>query len=296
MPKEMPATFRTIGLLGKHGDMHVGETLRILHMHLRARGVRVLLDEGTAHTYPDHAMETASRHTIGTQCDLAMVVGGDGTLLNAARALAEYGIPLAGVNLGRLGFLADISPAMMLERMEEILCGHYLLEERCLISSTIERDDQKINSSTAFNDAVVHKWNMARMIEFETYINGQFVNSQRSDGLIVATPTGSTAYALSGGGPILHPTLNVLALVPICPHTLSNRPIVVNSDSQITIVIIECNRDHAQLTCDGQINFGLLEGDQIHIHKQALPVRLIHPADHDHYQILRAKLRWGEKL
>ena len=296
MSKEIPATFTTIGLLGKHGDLHVGETLRILHTHLCARGVRVLLDETTAQTYPGHAMETASRQNMGTQCDLAIVVGGDGTLLNAARALAQYGIPLAGVNLGRLGFLADISPEGMIERMEEILHGHYLLEERCLISSTIERNGQKISTSSAFNDAVVHKWNMARMIEFETYINGQFVHSQRSDGMIVATPTGSTAYALSGGGPILHPTLNALALVPICPHTLSNRPIVVNSDSQITIIMVECNRDRAQLTCDGQINFGLLEGDQIHIHKQALPVRLIHPADHDHYQILRAKLRWGEKL
>ena len=296
MPREIPTTFTTIGLLGKHGDPRVGETLRILHAHLRARGVRVLLDDTTAQTYPGHAMETASRQSIGTQCDLAIVVGGDGTLLNAARALAEYGIPLAGVNLGRLGFLADISPERMIERMEEILRGDFLLEERCLISSTIERNGQKISISSAFNDAVVHKWNMARMIEFETYINGQFVHSQRSDGMIVATPTGSTAYALSGGGPILHPTLNALTLVPICPHTLSNRPIVVNSDSQITIIIIECNRDCAQLTCDGQINFGLLEGDQIHIHKQALPVRLIHPADHDHYQILRAKLRWGEKL
>ena len=296
MPREISATFTTIGLLGKYGDPHVGETLRVLHTHLRARGVQVLLDEGTAHTYPGHGMETASRQSIGTRCDLAMVVGGDGTLLNAARALAEYGIPLAGVNLGRLGFLADISPEMMIERMEEILRGHYLLEERCLISSTIERNGGKINTSTAFNDAVVHKWNMARMLEFETYINGQFVNSQRADGLIVATPTGSTAYALSGGGPILHPTLNALALVPICPHTLSNRPIVVNGDSRITVVIVECHRDRAQLTCDGQINFGLLEGDHIHIHKPGLPVRLIHPADHDHYQILRAKLRWGEKL
>ena len=296
MLRKIPATFTTIGLLGKHGDHRVGETLQILHAHLRARGVRVLLDEGTAHTYPGHSIETASRESIGSQCDLTIVVGGDGTLLNAARSLVQYGIPLAGVNLGRLGFLADISPALMIERMEEILRGHYLLEERCLISSTIERNGQKINTSTAFNDAVVHKLNMARMIEFETYINGQFVNSQRADGLIVATPTGSTAYALSGGGPILHPTLNALALVPICPHTLSNRPIVVNSDSQITIVMIECNKDCAQLTCDGQINFCLLEGDQIHIHKQNPPVRLIHPADHDHYQILRAKLRWGEKL
>lgn len=296
MPKEIPATFTTIGLIGKHGDPGVGETLRTLHTHLRARGARVMLDEDTAQTYPGHTVETASRQDIGTQCDLAIVVGGDGTLLNAARTLAEYGIPLAGVNLGRLGFLADISPELMIECMEEILRGHYLLEERCLISSTIERDGQAVSASTAFNDAVVHKWNMARMIEFETYINGQFVNSQRSDGLIVATPTGSTAYALSGGGPILHPTLNALALVPICPHTLSNRPIVVNGDSQIRIVINECHRDRAQLTCDGQVNFGLLEGDHIHIRKQNQPVRLIHPADHDHYQILRAKLRWGEKL
>jgi NAD+ kinase len=296
MSKKIPATFTTIGLLGKRGDPHVGETLRILHSHLRTRGVRVLFEEATAHTYPGHGMETASREDLGAQCDLAIVVGGDGTLLNAARALVEYGIPLAGVNLGRLGFLADISPERMIERLEEILRGHYLLEERCLISSAIERNGEKISVSNAFNDAVIHKWNLARMIEFETYINGQFVSSQRSDGMIIATPTGSTAYALSGGGPILHPTLDALALVPICPHTLSSRPIVVNSDSRITIILTDCNHDRAQLTCDGQIAMACLEGDQIHIHKQALPVRLIHPADHDHYQILRAKLRWGEKL
>ncbi len=288
--------FKTIGLIGKYGDPGVNDTLSALRTYLQTRGLRVLLDEDTAKTFPSTSLEIASRQVIGEQCDLVIVVGGDGTLLNAARALASTGIPLAGVNLGRLGFLADISPGRMIERMEEILRGHYLLEERCLLHSEIKRADQTISEACALNDMVVHKWNMLRMIEFETYIDGQFVNSQRADGLIVATPTGSTAYALSGGGPILHPTLNAIALVPICPHTLSSRPIVVSGDSRIDIVITDCNHDRAQLTSDGQLSAGLLEGDHVHIRKKERPIRLIHPADHDHYQILRAKLRWGEKL
>ncbi|MDX1251725.1 MAG: NAD(+) kinase [Gammaproteobacteria bacterium] len=292
----MPTVFKTIGLIGKYGDPSVNDTLNALRAHLQARGLHVLLDEDTAKTFPDTRLEIASRQVIGERCDLVIVVGGDGTLLNAARALANTGIPLAGINLGRLGFLADISPDRMIERMEEILRGHYLLEERCLLHSEIKRADQTISGTCAFNDMVVHKWNILRMIEFETYIDGQFVNSQRADGLIVATPTGSTAYALSGGGPILHPTLNAIALVPICPHTLSSRPIVVSGDSHIDIVITDCNHDRAQLTGDGQLSTGLREGDHVHIRKKERPIRLIHPADHDHYQILRAKLRWGEKL
>ncbi len=292
----MPLAFTTIGLIGKYDDPSVNETLRTLSAYLQAQGLRVMLDEVTAQTFPGQGMETASRQVIGAHCDLVIVIGGDGTLLNAARSLADTGIPLVGVNLGRLGFLADISPDRMIEIMEEILRGHYLLEERCLLRSAIIRDGKEISEGCAFNDVVVHKWNMARMVEFETYINGQFVNSQRADGLIVATPTGSTAYALSGGGPILHPTLCAITLVPICPHTLSSRPIVVNSDSQIDVVITDCNHERAQLTCDGQMNFDLFEGDHIHIRRNACPIRLIHPAGHDHYKILRTKLRWGEKL
>ena len=224
-----------------------------------------------------------------------IAVGGDGTLLNVARSLSGYGIPVVGINLGRLGFLADIPATAMQESLEEILQGRYVAEDRFLLHATVQRKGNPVGEGDAFNDVVIHKWNIARMIEVEIHINGQFVDMQRSDGIIIATPTGSTAYALSGGGPILNPTLNAIALVPICPHTLSNRPIVVDGDSRIDVVVRHCHHDHAQMTCDGQNTFGLMEGDSIRIHKKERSLRLIHPAHYDYYQILRAKLRWGSK-
>ena len=201
----MAGQFHCIGLIGKYGDPSVGETLHALSNHLQTRELKVFLDESTAAVVPDCGLEIASREAIGEHCDLAIVVGGDGTLLNAARSLAGYGTALLGVNLGRLGFLTDISSAEMENKLDEILAGRYVEEERLLLHCTILREGEHISESDAFNDVVVHKWDVARMIELDTYINGQFVNTTRSDGLIVSTPTGSTAYALSGGGPILHP-------------------------------------------------------------------------------------------
>jgi NAD+ kinase len=291
----MPAEFKTIGLIGKYGDPGIAQTLTAMAAFLKSRHLEVWLDEDTAQTVPNHGLNTATRQQLGERCDLAVVVGGDGTLLTVARALADHGIPVVGVNLGRLGFLTDISPNTMLDVMDDILAGNYCSEDRFLLHGKILRDGNIIQESDAFNEVVVHKWNMARMIEFETHVNGQFVDVQRSDGIIVCTPTGSTAYALSGGGPILMPTLNAIALVPICPHTLSNRPVVVDGDSRIGIVVRDCMKDHAQMTCDGQRNFDLREGDEILIAKKPRPIRLIHPAKHDYFQILRAKLRWGSK-
>jgi NAD+ kinase len=291
----MPAEFKTIGLIGKYGDPGISQTLTTMAAFLKSRRIEVWLDEETAQTFPGHSLNTATRRQLGERCDLAIVVGGDGTLLTVARDLADHAIPVVGVNLGRLGFLTDISPDTMLDVLSDILAGHYCPEDRFLLHGNIIRDGRTIQESDAFNEVVVHKWNMARMIEFETYVNGQFVDVQRSDGIIVSTPTGSTAYALSGGGPILMPTLNAIALVPICPHTLSNRPVVVDGDSQIGIVVRDCKKDHAQMTCDGQSNFDLRDGDQILIAKKPGPIRLIHPAKHDYFQILRAKLRWGSK-
>lgn len=292
----MTHEFKTIGLIGRYGDPTVNTTLRELNNFLESRNLTVLLDEGTAEVVPDHAGEIASRHMIGEKCDLAVIVGGDGTLLNAARTLTDYGVPLLGINRGRLGFLADISPAEIEVRLAEILDGKYLAEDRFLLHTIIEREGENISESDAFNDVVIHKWDVARMIEIQTFINDQYVNTMRADGLIVATPTGSTAYALSGGGPILHPTLNAVVLVPICPHTMSNRPVVVDGTSQIKIVVKDSSRSHAQVTCDGQINLGLVSGDRIMIQKKENPIKLIHPADHDYYDILRVKLRWSERL
>ena len=222
------------------------------------------------------------------------IVGGDGTLLNAARNLIDFNVPILGINLGRLGFLVDISPDDLVQRLDDIFAGKYEEEHRILLNAVVHHKDGRTSESNAFNDVVVHKWGVARMVETETYINGKLLSSMRADGLIVSTPTGSTAYALSGGGPILQPDLDAMVLVPICPHTMSFRPIVIDGESKIEIMVKDTAK--AQLTCDGQINFGLASGDKVLIQRKDQVVRLIHPCKHDHYEILRAKLRWGENF
>lgn len=290
----MQYVFQNIGVIGKQNAPTIIETIRSLVGFLLEQNRKVVVNDHASHGLDGMQVQVADNHTIGQQCDLAVVVGGDGTILNAARILCDYGIPIVGVNQGRLGFLADVAPDQLLTRMSEILLqGRYLMEERFLLHASVVRDGESIAESNALNDVILSKWNMARMIEFDTYINNQFVNSQRSDGLIVSTPTGSTAYALSGGGPLLHPTLDAVVMVPICPHTLSNRPIVVNGESRITLVINDCYYDHAQLACDGQISISVQEHDHILIRKKEKPIRLIHPSNHDHFEMLRAKLRWG---
>jgi NAD+ kinase len=296
MNNENKYKFETIGLIGRYGDSTVGTLLNDLSAYLRNRKLNVLLDESTASILPDHKLTVADRHTLGEQCDLVIVLGGDGTLLNAVRSLSDYDIPVLGINRGRLGFLADIQPDEMEKYLDEIFDGKYITKERFLLHTTIEREGEQISESNAFNDVVVHKWDVARMIEVKIFIDNQYVNTMRSDGLIVSTPTGSTAYALSGGGPIINPSLNAIVLVPICPHTMSNRPIVIDGDSKIRIKVKNASQSQAQITCDGQINLGLVSGDYVLIGKKDKPVTLIHPANHDYYEILRAKLRWGERL
>jgi NAD+ kinase len=292
----MAATFQKFGLIGKYGDPDVGETLLRLSRFLLAHQCEVFIEEGSTSSLPaEHALPVLSLDAIGEQCDLAITVGGDGTLLNAARSLVDHNVPILGINQGRLGFLVDVSPHEMEQRMAEILDGKFEEEHRIMLSASIERaEDVEPLISDAFNDVVVHKWEVARMIETETYINGKLLNTMRSDGLIVATPTGSTAYALSGGGPIVEPDMDATILVPICPHTMSYRPIVIDGDSEIEIIVRDYPHSHAQVTCDGQINMGLLSGDKVRIRRKQRLVRLIHPCQHDHYHILRAKLHWGE--
>ena len=293
----MTTNFKRVGIVSKFSDTTIGTTIETLTHFLTARNYQVILDESAAKTLPKAilgtTLETTTIDHIGERCDLVIVVGGDGTLLHTARALSDHDIPLVGINLGRLGFLTDISPDDMLQRLDEILAGDYHEERRFLLRAMVVRDGKVIQENNAFNDVVIHKWNSVRMIEFETFVNGLLVNSQRSDGLIVSTPTGSTAYALSGGGPILHPALNAIVLVPICPHTLSNRPLVIDGDSVIELIVKQEDLAHVRITMDGQTNFGLAEGDIVRITKKEKPVRLFHPKGHDHFQILRAKLRWG---
>ena len=284
-------SFQCIGLIGKYGDPSVGETLHALSAYLQSRDLEILLDESTAQVLPDHGLTTASREKLGERCDLVIAIGGDGTMLSAGRSLAAYDSALLGINLGRLGFLTDISPDSMQENLDNILAGEYHVEERFLLHCSTVRDGEHITDSEAFNDVVVHKWNAARLIELDIYVNDQFVNTLRADGLIVSTPTGSTAYALSGGGPIMHPSLDAIELVPICPHAMSYRPIVVDGNSKLELIIKESTQ--AQVSCDGQLNLSLQAGDQIHIQKNEHRLRLIHPKPHNHFETLRAKLNWG---
>lgn len=290
----MPDTFQRIGLIGKYQDPGIHDTLRTLVDHLQASGRELVIDEATARTLPDCQVPAVAPEDIARRCQLAIVVGGDGTFLNAARTLRGGEVALMGINLGRLGFMVDVSPAEMLPRLDEILAGRYIEEQRFLLDAEVVRDGQCILRSAALNDVVLHKWQVARMIEFETTINGLFVHRHRSDGIIVSTPTGSTAYALSGGGPILHPSLDALQLVPICPHTLTNRPLVVTSDCCIEIVITHSGDGEGQITCDGQLNERIRVGDQVRIQARERRLRLIHPADYDYFAILRNKLRWSE--
>ena len=288
--------FQTIGFIAKRDDPRVGDTLARLTGLLRRRGLDAVLDAGSRDACPGDDFPVVERAALGERCDLVVVVAGDGTFLGAARSLVDHDVPLLGVNLGRLGFLADVMPDEMPARLNEILDGDFVEERRFLLDVAVERGDGRVFSGPALNEAATHKSSMARLVEFETYIDGHLVNSQRSDGLIVATPTGSTAYALSGGGPILHPSLDAIVLVPICPHTLSSRPIVVGGGSVVEIVLGQGAETSVQLSCDGQTTVELTAGDRILIRKHRPDLRLIHPAGHEYYATLRAKLHWGKGL
>ncbi|MCW9012792.1 MAG: NAD(+) kinase [Gammaproteobacteria bacterium] len=288
-------TIKTIGIIAKDKGAAVKKTVVSLCDYLIENTYQVILDRSATGLYDKSKVEFSDREALGEKCDLAIVVGGDGTFLSAVRSLSDFNIPIMGINLGRLGFLVDISPADMLVHLEQILAGNFVEESRFLFQSQVIRDGHVIAEAEALNDVVVHIRDVARMIEFEIYINGQFVNYQRADGLVVSTPTGSTAYALSSGGPLLHANLDAMVLVPICPHTLTNRPLVVNSDSNIEIVIGTGKQSTSQVTFDGQTAFDVKPGDKISIQRKQNLVRLIHPGNYDYYEILREKLRWSEQ-
>jgi len=285
--------FKHIGVITKPEAETVRETLLVLFDYLKQRGCEVLADK-TIPVSINCCFPSGTRDEISEQCDLAIIVGGDGTILSAVRSMTQGKVPLLGINAGRLGFLADISPETMQSSLDEILNGSYREEKRFLFESEVIRDNRVIFHGDAFNDVVVHIRDVARMIEFETRIDNTFVNHQRADGIVVSTPTGSTAYALSAGGPILHATLDAVALVPISPHTLSSRPIVVSADSQIDILVCNTKGGIAQATCDGHISTDVYVGDHIKIRRKSPCVTLLHPKQHNYFEILRAKLHWSE--
>jgi NAD+ kinase len=289
----MQRFFNTIGVIGKLNDPRVASTLTTVCTYLREQNYQVVVEQGSAQFVCDSSVRIGSAEQLGTECDVVIVLGGDGTFLGAVRAVVANNIPLIGVNLGRLGFLVDISPDTLTQTLTQILAGNYTKEQRYLLRAKILRNEQVIHEETAVNEVAIHRWITPSMIEIVTKIDGVFLNSQRSDGLIIATPTGSTAYSLSAGGPILYPSLDALVLVPLNPHTLSNRPIVIHDSAEIEISF--CQREHinALVTCDHIEIPDVLISDKILIKKEPLPITLLHPAGHDFFDILRSKLNWG---
>ncbi|MES1940197.1 sugar kinase [Salinisphaera sp. T5B8] len=289
----MAQQFETVGILAKKHDDGVRQTLKNLIADLQARDKRVLLDD--SHASAHEQVETCPRDQLGERCDLVVVVGGDGTLLDAGRAAAASGTPLLGVNLGRLGFMVDVLPADMSATLDEIFAGEYIAESRLMLAAQIERADGQLQPDLypAINECVIRNQAFARVLDFDTYMNGAFISHHRADGMVVATPTGSTAYALSGGGPVLHPALNALALVPICPHTLSDRPLIVDADHEIEVRVADTLDGAALFTSDGQVSQPLGAGDCVHIRRGEHDLKLIHPCGYDYFNILRNKLQWG---
>jgi NAD+ kinase len=290
----MSPDFKTISLIGKYKSPDVAEPLLELARFLESRGVRVLLDPLTASHVTRNHLEVMPLDQAGPLSDLAIVIGGDGTMLNVARTLAPYDVALVGVNQGRLGFLTDISTDTMLTTIGAMLDGQYITESRMLLASAVMRDGAPVFEVRAFNDASIAKGADGGLIELEVKVDGKFVYVLRADGLIVSTPTGSTAYALSAGGPILHPALSAFAIVPVCPHTLSNRPIAVGSDSHIEIIMHRCA--DARVHYDSHSHCVLQPGDRVVVRRYPRSIRLLHPVGHNYYHMLREKLHWSEAL
>ena len=288
--------FRNIGIIGRLGSAKALETIRRLKRFLQERHLHVILEESIAEVLPGHGLQVSSRRIMGEVCDLVIVVGGDGSMLGAARSLAKSKVPVLGINRGSLGFLTDIRPDELEQKVSEVLEGKYLVENRFLLDTQVRRKGEVIGTADALNDVVLHSGKSTRMIEFELYIDGHFVCSQKADGLIVATPTGSTAYALSAGGPIMHPKLDALVIVPMCPHTLSSRPIVVDGNSELKIVVSADLPIYPLVSCDGQNHVTCSPGDQISIVKKPHKLKLLHPMDHNYYEVCRTKLGWGSRL
>lgn len=296
--------FSTVGLLGRvYTDQTRRSAERLVNL-LQKRDIGILLLDTMAEMLGRTDIASGDEDTIGKRCDLAIVIGGDGSMLGAARSMVAHQVPVLGVNRGRLGFLTDIMPGEIEEKVGEVLDGQFISESRFLLDMTVLRDSEDegkadntvIATGEALNDVVLHPGRYIRMIEFELYIDGQFVYNQSSDGLIVATPTGSTAYALSGGGPLMYPGMDAIVLVPLNPHTLSSRPIVVGGGSQIKLCVSNTMTNVLNITCDGQSSEIVRAGDEILVTKKSLQLQLIHPTNHNYYETCRSKLGWSEQL
>jgi NAD+ kinase len=271
--------FNTIGIITKPKDFTSEQTGNELSVFLEKQGITLV--EGTA--------------AIKESADLIIVVGGDGTILSTARTFVDNNIPILGINLGHLGFLVDIAVERMTQAVTEILEGKYIKERRALLSCQVERGDKVLSTHLVFNEVVIHRNHTPRMLDFDLYVDGDFVNNQRSDGIIIATPTGSTAYSLSSGGPIVHPAVSAITLVSICPHTMSHRPIVLHGESEVLIHVLD-SVERATVSFDGQSTMPNQLGDKLRVKQHKNFVHLIHPKRYDYFKIIRSKLHWGRKV
>lgn len=294
----MTTHFKHIALFSRRRQIApIAETLKSVFNFLQQKNSEVVWEQDTAKALgiTDKAQKTIEQ--IGKECDLVIVVGGDGSILNAANTFVDYKLPLVGINRGKLGFLTDILPEQMTEKLQEIISGKYKEEQRFLLNADIYSTNNKIvTNHTALNEVALYAAHSAHLMEFEVYINEKFVFSQRSDGLIITTPTGSTAYALSGGGPILHPSLQCIALVPMLSHSLTSRPIVIDSESIIDVVMTKEFQASLDVSWDGQNVHPLHPQDRIRIRRHENTLKLLHPQDYDYFQTLRTKLHWGSRL
>ena len=291
----MGTVFSKVGVVGRSRQAGVEDVLAELLTALRAGGAEVLLEDRFADVCGQER-ELHTRESIARAADMVVVLGGDGSMLSAARNLVPFNKPMLGVNRGRLGFLTDISPDLIAQQIKAVLSGDYSVEERFLLDVRVVRSGETVAEGDALNDVVVNSGTSAQMIEVELYIDGEFVNRQRADGLIVSTPTGSTAYSLSGGGPIMHPALDALLVLPMFPHALSSRPIVVKGNSEIRIDVLGRNSIHPPVTCDGQVYMTARPGDSVVLSKKPHSLTLLHPPGHSFYASCRDKLQWSGAL
>ncbi|MGE4629832.1 MAG: NAD(+) kinase [Pseudohongiellaceae bacterium] len=290
------ADFKRIGLVGRPNHSGVVDSLSRLFAFLSEQDVEIVLDDVTAGLIENPGVNECTREELSSRCDLVIVVGGDGSMLNVAKFIASDQVPVIGINRGKLGFLTDVLPNEIETNIADVLNGNYSVEKRFLLDVVARRGVTEHNLGAALNDVVLHPGKAAQMIEFELFVDDKFVYSQESDGLIVATPTGSTAYALSAGGPIMHPHLNAVVLVPMYPHALSSRPIVIDGDSEIRLVVAAKESLEPQLSCDGEVKYTAVAGDEFLVTKKSVPLQLIHPPKHSFYQACRSKLGWGSRL
>jgi NAD+ kinase len=282
---------KRIGIICKIGRPEPVEILKEFLPWLRNKGYEVFLDSETAGVLN---MEGHPRFHIPSIVDVIIVLGGDGTMLGVARLVGGRGVPILGVNLGGLGFITEVNRDEIFDAVEKVLAGSCSIEERIMLTAVVHRHGETIADFVVLNDVVINKGALARIIDLETYINNSYVTTFKADGLIISTPTGSTAYSLSAGGPILYPTLNSIVLTPICPHTLTNRPIVLPDDFTVEIIMRSESED-VFLTLDGQVGFSLRRDDTIEVKKSEFMTKLLIPCERDYFQVLRTKLKWGER-